>query len=50
MDHEISLNNHDEFFNTNVFIDLNNKLCQNEEANMLEQEILRNHATWILDA
>ncbi len=49
MDHEISLKNPDEFFNTNMFIDLNDKLCQDKEDNMLEQEILDNYATQILD-
>ncbi len=47
MDHKISLMKPDEFFNTNTFIDLNNKLCQDQEDNMFEQEVLDNYAAQI---
>ncbi len=46
----MSLKNPDEFFNTNMFIDLNNKLYQDKEDNMFEQDILDKNSTRILDA
>ncbi len=42
MDHKIPLTNLDEFFNNNMFLDLNNELCLNKEDNMFDQENLNN--------
>lgn len=50
MDHEKSLKNPNEFFKTIVLINLNDKLCLDKEGDMLEWEILKNYAAWILDA
>ncbi len=50
MDHEIPLKNPDEFFSTNMQIDLNNELCLNKEVNIFDWEILDNYAARILDA
>ncbi len=36
MDLEISIKNFDKFFNTNMSIDLNNKLCYDKDDNMFE--------------
>ncbi len=33
-----------------MFIDLNDKLCQSNEDDMFEQDILNNYSNWILDA
>ncbi len=41
---------HHEFFDNNMFIDLNDKLFQIKADNMFEQEILNNCAAQILDA
>ncbi len=49
MDHEISNKNLDKFFITNMFIELNKKLCQDKEDNMFEQDICDNYATHILN-
>ncbi len=45
MYHDLSLKNPYELFNTNVFIDLNDKLCQDKGDDMFEQVILDNYAT-----
>ncbi len=43
MDNKISLKNPQNFFDTNMFIDYNDMLCQNKEEDMFEEEILDNY-------
>ncbi len=49
MDHKILVKKWNKFFNNNMLIDLNNKLCQDKE-DMFDEEILNNYAIWILVA
>ncbi len=48
MYHEISPKNPDELFNTNMIIDLNDKLHQDKEDKMFQKEILNNYDARIL--
>ncbi len=49
MDQAISLKNYDEFINNNVFINLNDTICQDRKDDVFDQEILDNYAAKILD-
>ncbi len=50
MDHEISLKDPYDITIHDLFIDLNDKLCQSKEDDMFDQEPLDNNAIWLLDA
>ncbi len=50
LDYITPLKDPNEFFNNNMFIDLNGKLCQSEEHNMFDWKILNNYVSCILDA
>ncbi len=49
MDYEISPKNPDEFFNTNMFGDLNDKQWPDWEDKMFEREFLNNYTEQILN-